>query len=213
MSSKRKAGESRPAARPHRPRRQIEHDLRIVGGRFRGSKLIASDDPRVRPMKDRTREAIFNLIGPDVVGIHALDLFAGTGALALEALSRGAAQATLVECHFPTVDIIKRNIRTLGVGDRTKVAAADTFYWVRHEWEPTADPWLILCSPPYDFFVERRADMLGLIHALIDRAQADSIFVVESDKRFDFTGLPRPDEWDVRRYPPAVVGVWRHQLD
>ena len=64
--------------------------LRIIGGRLRGSVIEYHGDPRTRPMKDRVREAAFNLIGPQVVGTFAIDLFAGTGALAFEALSRGA---------------------------------------------------------------------------------------------------------------------------
>src|SRR6185369_13778531 len=76
--------------------------LRIIGGKLRGRKLQYSGDLRTRPMKDRVREAVFNLLGPGVKGSHAIDLFAGTGALGLEAISRGAAQATLIERHLPT---------------------------------------------------------------------------------------------------------------
>src|SRR5205823_2176218 len=76
-------------------------ELRIIGGRMRGRKLVYGGDQRTRPMKDRTREAVFNLLGPGVTGTHAIDLFAGTGALGLEAISRGAESATLIEQHFP----------------------------------------------------------------------------------------------------------------
>jgi len=213
MARKRKTSKLKPVGRPHTLMRAIAHDLRIVGGRFRGSKLIASGDPRVRPMKDRVREAIFNLVGPAVKGKHALDLFAGTGALALEALSRGARRASLVERHFPTVDIIKQNVLALGVEDQADVYAADTFYWLRHEWEPGAGPWLVLCSPPYNFYIERHEEMLDLIHKIMETAPGDSIIVAESDRRFEFGRLQRPDEWDVRHYPPAVVGIWRNTLD
>ena len=94
---------------------------RIVGGEFRGRKLLYSGDRRVRPMKDRVREAVFNLIGPAVRGTHAIDLFAGTGALGLEALSRGAASALFVERHFPTADVIRQNVETLGVSNRATI--------------------------------------------------------------------------------------------
>src|SRR5438105_2010542 len=76
--------------------------LRIIGGSLRGRKLQYTGEARTRPMKDRVREAVFNLLGPSVTGSHAIDLFAGTGALGLEALSRGAARATFIERHFPT---------------------------------------------------------------------------------------------------------------
>ena len=91
---------------------------RIIGGQLRGKKLFYSGDDRTRPMKDRVREAVFNLLGPAVVGKHALDLFAGTGALGFEALSRGAAAATFVERHFPTADHLRQTAASLGVADR-----------------------------------------------------------------------------------------------
>jgi hypothetical protein len=104
--------------RPRRPPRgpaAAPLELRIIGGRFRRRKLLYGGDPRVRPMKDRIREAIFNLLGPAVQGKHAIDLFAGTGALALEALSRGARHATLIERHVPTAEIVRRNMAALDV--------------------------------------------------------------------------------------------------
>src|SRR5271154_2586301 len=98
---------------------------RIIGGRLRGKKLFYSGEDRTRPMKDRVREAVFNLLGPSGKGKHALDLFAGTGALGFEALSRGAAAATFVERHFPTAGHIRRTATALGVADRTRVEAAN----------------------------------------------------------------------------------------
>src|SRR4051794_22495694 len=83
--------------------------LRIIGGSFRGRKLKYSGDIRTRPMKDRVREAVFNLLGKQIAGSHAIDLFAGTGALGLEALSRGAARATFIERHFLTAKLIEEN--------------------------------------------------------------------------------------------------------
>jgi len=183
--------------------------LRIVGGRFRGSKLLYGGDRRVRPMKDRVREAVFNLVGPSVRGKHALDLFAGTGALALEALSRGAARATLIEQHVPTAAVIRRNIAHLGVESLCEVVTANVFLWAKHRPRLGLDPWVVFSSPPYDYYVDRADDMVELIGSLIDSAPAESVFVVESDDRFDFEQLPQPETWNCRRYPPAVVGVYR----
>ena len=80
-------------------------------------------------MKDRLREAIFNLIGPAIRGKHAVDLFAGTGALALEAISRGAERATLIEQHHPTANVIRQNIAALGVQQQAEVVAGNVFIW------------------------------------------------------------------------------------
>ena len=82
--------------------------VRIIAGCFRGRKLHYSGDPRTRPMKDRVRQALFNRLGPDVEGTLAVDLFAGTGALGLEALSRGATRAILIEQHRPTARDLQR---------------------------------------------------------------------------------------------------------
>jgi 16S rRNA (guanine966-N2)-methyltransferase len=167
-------------------------------------------------MKDRLREAIFNLIGPAIRGKHAIDLFAGTGALALEALSRGAERATLIEQHNPTANLIRQNIAELGLDRQAEVVVGNTFVW----WQRQSGlqgatvgsndkPWVVFCSPPYDFYVERTAEMLDLIAGLIGAAPAESLFVVEADARFDLGQLPDPQAWDVRAYPPAVVGLLR----
>ena len=186
--------------------------LRIVGGTFRGRKLLFHGEPHTRPMKDRVREAIFNLLGPGVKGLYVIDLFAGTGALGLEALSRGATGATFVEHHFPTADVIQQNIDSLNLTSQCRVVSANTFLWIRKPIELPATPWLVLCSPPFDCFVDRCDEMLGLIGHFFDRAPDGSRIVVESDERFDPNLLPDAERWDVRTYLPAVVGIYRKEL-
>ena len=73
---------------------------------------------------------------------------------------------------------------------------------------PAAVPWLVFCSPPYDFFVDRTDQVLELLGTLLSGAPAESLFVVESDGRFDCGLLVDPESWDVRRYPPAVVAIY-----
>ena len=181
--------------------------LRIIGGQFRGRKLRCSGDPRVRPMKDRVREAIFNLIGPAAQGKHAVDLFAGSGALGLEAISRGAAGATLIDQHFPTAEIIRQNVAALCLEDATRIVTANVFIWWKRKPELPTIPWLVFFSPPWDFFVERTDEMLEIIGGLKRSAPPESVLVVEADHRFDMDLLPEAEVWDVRRYPPAVVAI------
>lgn len=188
-------------------------ELRIIGGRWRRRKLAYHGDPVTRPMKDRVREAMFNLIGPSVVGTHALDLFAGTGALALEALSRGAERATLIERHFPTARLIGDNVKSLDAGELVEVVPGDTFLWVRHL-NTASDldaerPWTVFVSPPWDLFVDRKDDLLEIIRKLASLAPPGSAIAVESDPRFDPAELPDADEWDTRTYPPAVISLRR----
>ena len=165
---------------------------------------------RVRPMKDRTREAVFNLLGPAVRGMWAVDLFAGTGAMALEAISRGAAGAVMIERHLPTARVIHQNISTVGAEAECTVVTADVFRWADQRPEVSERPWVVFCCPPYDFFVDRRNDTLELIETMLEVAPSRSAVVVESDTRFDHALLPDSEGWDSRRYFPAVVGIrWK----
>lgn len=186
--------------------------LRIIGGSLRGRSILYSGDPRTRPMKDRLREAVFDVLATAVVGKQVIDLFAGTGALSLEAISRGAARALMIERHFPTARLIERNLDRMGLADRARVHAGDAFVWPRQQrdWADfTQPPWLVLCSPPWAFFVDRTAEMVDLISDLCGRAPADSEFVVETDQRFDFALLAHLGQWDVRHYAPAILGFHR----
>ena len=163
-------------------------------------------------MKDRVRESVFNLLGYLCKEKHALDLFAGTGALGLEALSRGASRATLLERHYPTAKIIEGNIAKLGASDAAQACFADAFLWTKNFCASAnsgdSPPWLVFCSPPFEFYVSRREEMLSMISRLAEAAPVGSAFVVEADENFDMTLLPHPTAWDVRTYPPAVLGIW-----
>lgn len=211
--------------------------MRVIGGTLKHRRITYSGDLRTRPMKDRVREALFNLIGPPVVGSLAIDLFAGTGALGIEALSRGAVGAVFFEKHFPTADVIKENIKALGLTDRAEVTGCDTFLQRRRmrrdkiplgakipsvQYAATAAaaaageggiaaplPWVVFCSPPYDFFIERQAEMLKLIDEFLADMPPHSVLVVEADQRFDLNLLPDAEEWTTRTYAPAVVAL-RH---
>lgn len=193
--------------------------LRVIGGSLRGTKLQYSGDHRVRPMKDRVREAVFNLIGTDAAGRHVVDLFAGTGALAFEAISRGAQSATMIEVHFPTARVTRTNIGLLddkmpGIKDRIDLITTDVFFFGRitdniKSRIPTDLPWLVFCSPPYDFYIDREEEMMQLIRNFRQCAPKNSLFVIEADARFNFDLLEVLISPKKRRsYPPAEVALF-----
>ncbi len=199
---------SKPVSEPAGDAEEAAARPRIIGGTFRGRRLIYAPDLRTRPMKDRVREAVFNLIGYGVEGKHVIDLFAGTGALGFEALSRGAASATFVDRHFPTAEVIRRNAAALEVAAVATVLPANVLLWSRRLPPlPTTIPWLIFCSPPWDLYVEQSAAVLALLNRLLEHAPSGSLLVVEADERFDLGQLPQPGEWFVREYPPAVIAI------
>lgn len=197
--------------------------VRIIGGQLRRRVLPFGGDPHIRPMKDRVREAVFNLLADDIKGRQVIDLFAGTGVLGFEAVSRGAARALLLERHFPTAKAIQRHAETLGIGDRIVVEAGDTFVWIRRLVDGLLAgpdgvkrdrlselrqlPWVVFCCPPYSLYETRLADMLTLIQRLLAVAPADSRFVVESDERFNPADLPEAENWQSRIYPPATISM------
>lgn len=191
--------------------------LRIVGGEFRGRQLLWSGDFLTRPMKDTVRESVFNLVGGWMKGRMAIDLFAGSGAVGIEAVSRGASSAILIERHFPTADLIRKNVETLGIANRTTVVASDTFFWARRFLASSASappiPWAVFCSPPYDHYVSRTAEMIDLIAGLKKASPPESVFVVESDSRFDPAMLPDASVWRVKDYAIARISVLRPKGD
>ena len=104
--------------------------IRIIGGAMRGRPIHYDGDPATRPMKDRVREAAFNLLGPPVKGKPVIDLFAGTGAMAFEAISRGASNAILIERRFPNARLIRETAAELKIEAKIDVFSGDTFNWV-----------------------------------------------------------------------------------
>ena len=121
--------------------------MRIVAGEFGGRRLVVPRDGRVRPTADRVREAWMSILAPELVGARVLDLFAGSGALGLEALSRGAASATFVELAPSSLEALKANIEALGVAHRVTVRRGDALRFVR-ALEPGAYD-ISFADPPY----------------------------------------------------------------
>jgi 16S rRNA (guanine966-N2)-methyltransferase len=125
--------------------------LRIIGGQWRGRKLPVADLEGLRPTTDRVRETLFNWLAADLVGRHCLDLFAGTGALGLEALSRGAASCHFVERQRLAAELITAALDTLDGADRGTVIQTDAMRFLKSESGSVVTPpfGLIFLDPPF----------------------------------------------------------------
>lgn len=130
--------------------------MRVVAGELGGRRLEAPRGSAVRPTADRVREAIFSILG-DVGGARVLDLYCGTGALAIEALSRGAASAELVDTRTTGA---RRNVRALELEDRCTIVRADALRHLRRGGERFD---LVFCDPPYDLADRLAADLESLL--------------------------------------------------
>ena len=122
--------------------------VRLIGGRWRGSKLPVADVPGLRPTSDRVRETLFNWLGPVLPGARVLDLFAGSGALGLEALSRGAASAVLGEREPALALCLLDATRRLPGGDAASVVQADALAWLPAQPRSSFD--IAFVDPPFD---------------------------------------------------------------
>ncbi len=123
--------------------------LRVVGGALRGRKLVTVPGLKTRPTADRTREAIFNILGPAVRGARVLDLFAGTGAFGIEALSRGAAFSVFVESGREALSVLKRNIAACGLQESARVVVRDALMNLDCLKDGTKKYSLVFIDPPY----------------------------------------------------------------
>ena len=128
-------------------RRALPHEVRIIGGRFKRSKLPVADRPGLRPTPDRVRETLFNWLGRDLSGWRCLDAFAGSGALGFEAASRGAQRVVLLERDARLVRALQAAQQRLHA-DAVRVERADALAWMARS-EPAAFD-LVLLDPPFD---------------------------------------------------------------
>ncbi len=119
--------------------------MRVIAGRAKGISLQAVPSSGTRPVSDRVKEAIFNILGEAVVGSHFLDLFAGTGSVGIEALSRGADQVVFVEKHSRAISTIRGNLQRTGLQAGARVVQADVFKFLLNDPEPFD---LIYIAPP-----------------------------------------------------------------
>ncbi len=189
--------------------------VRIVGGNLGGRVLRAPPGAATRPTSEKVREAVFDILrahvsgpsdlsGGSLAGAHVLDLFAGSGALGIEALSRGAAHVTFVDSARAAVTAIRNNLRTLGVADRATVVAGDAVASAARHAPPA--PWrLVFVDPPY------RSDLAARAVAALppDHLAAGAVVVIEHDRHNappDQVGsLLRTDQ---RRYGDTLISFF-----
>jgi 16S rRNA (guanine966-N2)-methyltransferase len=138
----------------------------VIAGEAGGLRLTAPKGSRTRPTADRVKESLFAALGPDrLLGTVVLDCYAGSGALAIEALSRGAARAVLVDRDPLAVDAIRRNLRSTRLADRARVQRRGVGAFVRAEPPPEAPFGLVFCDPPYD---QPAGKLAGVLAALAE---------------------------------------------
>lgn len=183
-----------PPKRPS-PKRPSAGVLRVVAGEAGGRRLAVPPGTRTRPTSDRVREAVFNALDSlgAVEDARVIDAFAGSGALGIEALSRGADHVTFAERERDALEVLRSNLEAVGLGGSATVVAGDASSAVgRGQWD------LVLLDPPYDF--DGWPDLLALVARVV---ADDGVVVIESDRE---VAVPAPlHVIRAKRYGSTVV--------
>lgn len=183
--------------------------MRVVAGQWRGRRLQSPKGDLVRPTTDRVKEAMFSILGPAVPGAVVLDLCCGAGGLAIEALSRGAERAILVDIHRKSLDLARRNLEICGANPDCYELVRDEAETFFNDWAPPAagTPWILLCDPPYH---------LGLAQAIVQRltwSDPDEAFragIIEHGNPSDVDEIEEgPWRLKNRQYGETVLSVVR----
>jgi 16S rRNA (guanine966-N2)-methyltransferase len=136
--------------------------MRVIAGKFRSRTLRSLKGQMLRPTSDRLRETLFNILGATVSGSTFVDLYAGTGAVGIEALSRGARQAIFVEQHAPAVALIRRNLEALGIGPEAEILGMDVGRAIERLGPRHVHAQFVFLDPPYAADVEYESALEAL---------------------------------------------------
>ena len=184
--------------------------MRVIAGDAKGVRL-GSVPPGTRPVSDMAREGLFASLGPDVAGARVLDLYAGTGALGIEALSRGAASATFVERAAKAVGAIRANLVRTKLADRAEVVRADVGRWLTGSLATQTEFDLVTLDPPYDVSGSPLEDALTALDRGWLAGQGWTVVLTRGHK----SSRPVvPVHWAVRwqlRYGDSLLTLYREE--
>jgi 16S rRNA (guanine(966)-N(2))-methyltransferase RsmD len=175
--------------------------LRVSGGDAKGRRLKAPKN--IRPTQGMVKQAIFNMVGPTIDGAEVLDLFAGSGALGIEALSRGAARVTFVDREARGLAILRQNLDALGLKESANVVRADVVRWLEASAESIRSARFVFLDPPYEDVV------LDQTLRALDREITAAIVLAEHSRRQQMPELARLRIDRQRRYGDTMVTVFR----
>jgi len=186
--------------------------MRVIAGTYRSRILKSLKGLALRPTSDRLRETLFNVLAPNIAGSRFVDLFAGTGAIGIEALSRGAAEVVFIENHAPAITLIRRNLESLGINSGVTILAVDTLRGLvmlaarKNSGAPAFDH--IFLDPPYAA-AEDYSRVLEFLGAA-DLLATGGIVIAEHRRNFDLLEEPAAlKRFRVLRQGDAALSFYR----
>jgi 16S rRNA (guanine966-N2)-methyltransferase len=174
--------------------------MRIIAGEFRGRQLLGPEGQTTRPITDRVKQSVFDILSPRIEGAVVYDLFAGTGSLGLECLSRGCQSAVFFESNRSALSLLKKNIASLTLADRATIVSKDLFEWFAKAPPPDLRADLVFLDPPYRYLNERPNDLRRLGANLAGNHFSPTGLLIFRHDANDSLGLPNFDIADARVY-------------
>jgi 16S rRNA (guanine966-N2)-methyltransferase len=174
--------------------------MRIIAGEFRSRVILGpEDESTTRPITDRVKQSLFDIVSPLLEDAAVYDCFAGTGSMGLESLSRGARQATFFEADRSALGRLKKNVAALRVEDRATVVAGDLFRYFETAARPEGGVSVVFLDPPYRFLNQQPEKLRGLAGRLAQHLAPDGLVVFRHDA-VDRLELPGLEVADTRTY-------------
>jgi 16S rRNA (guanine966-N2)-methyltransferase len=186
--------------------------LRIIAGEFRGRKLLSPDSATTRPITDRAKQSLFDILAPRIPGAIVYDCFAGTGSMGLEALSRGCERVTVFETDRGALARLRKNIAALVVQSRSTVIPTDLFRWFGDS-SSSGQASIVFLDPPYRYLEERPNDLRKLARDLASRHLAPGAIVVFRHDATDSLDLPPLKPYDRREYGGMTIELLSQDTD
>jgi 16S rRNA (guanine966-N2)-methyltransferase len=184
--------------------------VRIIAGEFRGRTLLAPQRETTRPITDRAKQSLFDILNPLLPDADVYDIFSGTGSLGIESLSRGAKLATFFEIDRSAIARLSQNIAALQLSQRCRIVPGDVFRWFdlsirRPDSTQASGADVVFLDPPYRFLQERSDEVLQLVLNLThSHLRPTSLVVFRHDAR-DKLPLPNLEAFDVREYGDMMI--------
>jgi 16S rRNA (guanine966-N2)-methyltransferase len=184
--------------------------IRIVAGSLRGRKVLCNHSAELRPTPQMVREAFFSILGNAIPDRLFIDIFAGSGVVGMEALSRDAKQTLFIERDLQLAQHLEGHLRAFGLARRAKLFRTDAYRWIA-AWQAPTEPVNIFLSPPFVDLQERPEDFLKAVALLRDKAAPESVIVIQSERGSPLEDNPALEGWEERRYGRNVLLIWQKE--
>ncbi len=185
--------------------------IRIVAGSLRGRKIACTVNPELRPTPQMVREALFSILGNAIPDRLFVDVFAGTGVVGLEALSRGASATYFIERDVRLAGAIEKHLRAFEMARLARVYRTDAYRWIA-AWQPPPEPVNLFLSPPFADLHEHPDLLLQAVTRLQTAVAADSVIVLQSERGSPLEQHSELLSWEQRAYGRNVLMIWQKEV-